>query len=224
VLDRDAQDRYRVQVIPLVNNPPFDLDETYASLELIPSGSTWSPMLGWHSYYGFPHQIGHASCIIIGVQSVLPHSTRGAYLVYRAYVYQISKIQNVAANLESLSKSLLTDNFPQETIEFDEGFVRTKSQTVEEHHIIEYHLIKVAADYYRKKKLLVFRTLVMSASELLLAASLSPCILVTAPIIEKTVSFEHVPVPEKHNMWVSLLQMLRAFLDTVSRLLKLHTP
>ena len=196
-LDRDESDTFNLTIQNLT-----DSEETIptraVAFELLPPGSKWAQVVGWHSYIGIPFPPKNPHWIALGGETVVEHPTRGAFPVFRAYTHQfplsvkrIELLRKLADSLYSLSDEEL------QAVNGANGLIRSTSQSPQEHQWIESWIIRYAANLYREQRTLpfLFRTLVLSESQLTGEKYPHPritnnptCMMATVPVIEKTFS------------------------------------
>lgn len=80
-LRRDEKDSYDISIHAGPGYCGDLLLKAAQLLELLPSGSNWAPALGWRSIYGMPLYVQEGQYIVIGVEEILRHPTRGAFPV-----------------------------------------------------------------------------------------------------------------------------------------------
>ncbi len=164
-LKRDERDDYALNLTALEAAPTVPLRREQV-LEIIPSGSSWSHLLGWHSYFGLPIPADNPRWVLVGVETVLPHPTRGAFPVLHAYAFAQPVGPLLPAHLERLAATINPDNRGVRRLRVHHGLIRALSRTAEEHRSIESWIIREASDMYRKGHPCHFRTLALVDSQL----------------------------------------------------------
>ncbi len=190
VQDRNDQDRYNIKVTPLsmVNSDSVCVSEKEA-LSFITVRSKWSHLVGWSSYFGqvFPHN--SKKLLIIGIETALPHETRGAYLIHKSYIYEFPPSRELISALRHLAQELcpIYDTAPSEK---KWGVIRAKSVSPEEHTQIERYILEHLASAYEHNTIAAFRTLVFTNSQL--SQENDHILVATTPNTKKIISNERL--------------------------------
>src|SRR5688572_15449568 len=136
-LDRDESDTFDLSIENL-----SDSEETVpvraTAFELLPAGSKWAQVVGWHSYIGIPFPPQKPQWIALGSETVVEHQTRGAFPVFRAYIHQFPLTSPLIERLDELAVGLyqLSDKEHKSVKDFN-GLIRATSQSPQEHRWIE---------------------------------------------------------------------------------------
>jgi hypothetical protein len=196
-LDRDESDTFSLTIQNRTDSVET-IPTRAVAFELLPTGSKWSSVVGWHSYIGIPFPPKHPQWIALGGETVVEHPTRGAFPVFRAYTHQFPLSVKLIELLGKLADSLysLSDKELQ-AVNGANGLIRSTSQSPQEHQWIESWIIRYAANLYSQQRSLpfLFRTLVLSESQLTGEKYPHPritndptCMMATVPSLEKTFS------------------------------------
>jgi hypothetical protein len=197
-LDRDESDTFDLSIENLSDSKEV-IPTRATAFELLPAGSKWTQVVGWHSYIGIPFPPQNPQWIALGGETVVQHQTRGAFPIFRAYTHQFPLSIHLIERLEKLANSLcLLSDEEQASVNSRNGLIRTISQSPHEHHWIESWIIRYAAKSYRKQRTFpfLFRTLALSESQLAgekyphpkIRSEPLDCVMATIPIIEKAFS------------------------------------
>ena len=83
---RDDQDSFAVDIrsLQVSGDLPWTTEEISP---LLPAGSKWSPALGWRSFSGVPFFFRQKRYLAIGVESIVPHPSRGAFATYKGFIF-----------------------------------------------------------------------------------------------------------------------------------------
>jgi len=199
-LDRDESDTFNLSIQNLSDSE--DVIPTRATaFELLPAGSKWTQVVGWHSYVGIPFPPQNPQWIALGAETIVQHPTRGAHPLFRAYTHHLPLSSNLIEHFEKLADSLYKlSTEEQKSVNGTNGLIRATSETPQEHHWIESWILRYAMKTYSGDMRLpiLFRTLVLSESQLTGEKYPHPkngneppdCMMATVPNIEKT--FSHV--------------------------------
>lgn len=193
-LDRDNTDKYALTITPAL------IDKSVA-LHLIPNGNLWSPALNWRSFFGIPipNAFGSIKWLTLGGETVVKHPNRGAYPVFRSYLFKFPISGEVIDALEALGNEVDTSKAIEENsqnINFANGLIRSVSKTPTQHQHLERWIIHYATKQYRKRIPFMFRTLLLNEQQLTNSKFPHPrllnnppdCMMCTVPQIEKTFS------------------------------------
>lgn len=197
-LDRDESDTFNLSIENLSDSKEV-IPTRATAFELLPAGSKWTQVVGWHSYIGIPFPPQNPQWIALGAETVVQHATRGAYPLFRAYTHQLPSSSNLIERLEKLADSLhILSIDEQKSVNGTNGLIRTTSETPQDHHWIESWILRYAMKTYTDNTRLpiLFRTLVLSESQLTAEKYPHPksgneppdCMMATVPAIEKTFS------------------------------------
>jgi hypothetical protein len=207
-LDRDESDTFDLSIENLTDSEAT-IPTRVTAFELLPAGSKWAQVVGWHSYIGIPFPPKNPEWIALGAETVVEHPTRGAFPLFRAYVHPFPLSSDLIECLEKFAASLHTlTGAEQGAVNGANGLIRTTSKSPQEHHWIESCIIRYAAAVYRKQTTapFLFRTLVLSESQLTGEKYPRPritadprCIMATVPAIEKLFSRVHLNSLQLHK-------------------------
>jgi len=169
--------------------PPLTEGE---AISLLPVGSNWLPAVGWHSYSGIPFSLDGEMWLAVGIETVKPHSPRGSYVTYCGFVYrlcdppvrQLTELANelspaIRSRLdedESASDGMATHGAALDRLTSNLSWLRrprtkralieASSRTPSEHVEVEAYILRTAAKCYSVGESLLFRTLILSQSQL----------------------------------------------------------
>jgi hypothetical protein len=195
-LGRDELDRFSIRLTGLSDEWEIEISKEDL-FHILPSGSEWSHLLGWHSYFGIPFSKGLSNGLVIGLESVVPHARRGAYPVLMAYIFPTPLSEETILNLQKLADEIDPNYVGQDKLKFAKGIIRTKSTTPDEHFWVAGEVIRIAVDFYRKAIPFCFRTLVLYEGQLGTCNSVDR-LLVTVPSTEEAFSGKN-----KLRLWLS---------------------
>jgi hypothetical protein len=177
-LGRDENDEYGFTVEPAEGLPcsPGQI------IDIMPAGSFWSHLLGWHSFVGIPFPEESPRWMALGVETVAPHPTRGAYLLFKAYLFELPLAEDAISRLESLAREMYPPAAPYRE---KEGFFSCDSMSAEEHAPIAARVIFTAAEFFRcrPQSAMLFRTAVMTEQQRFTRQR--PVFMVTVPPIRR---------------------------------------
>lgn len=206
--DRNEEDQYDLDIS--FNSKTLEITEQDI-YKLIPAGSQWSQLLGWHSYFGIPFPDSAPRALVIGVEAIAHHRWRGAYLVFHAYIFPFPVSLRLIDRLQHLVEEIYPSNEKEGKLNTVDGVVRTNSTNADEHVAVEGAIIRSAIKYYQKDVPLLFRTVVLLESQLLVADHIkTEKILATVPEIEETFSDAALKLLNRSKKKKSLLWYLRS--------------
>jgi len=156
-IDRDSNDEYRFLFDKLQQNGP-SLNRQDA-LKLIPTGSKWSHLIGWRSFFGLPIVTRKGRWLMLGVETAAPHPSRGAYLVFKAYLFPFPLSDAVWQTLAHLTNEISSPQHDAKLLKNPSGLVETHSPSSSAHRLIEGEMMRVALHAYRENTPFHFRTL-----------------------------------------------------------------
>lgn len=156
-IDRDGNDEYTFVFDRLQSNAGF-LDRSEV-LRLIPTGSHWSYMLGWRSFFGIPIMTRNSRWLALGVETAAPHPSRGSYLVYKAYIFPFPLATDVQQTIRAFANELSSQHNDISISRTTFGRIDARSQTLDAHHRIEGRIVRVSLQQYEKKVPFRFQTL-----------------------------------------------------------------
>jgi hypothetical protein len=208
-LDRDESDSFNLTIENLSNSEET-IPSRAVAFELLPAGSKWTQVVGWHSYIGIPFPPKNPQWIALGAETVVKHGTRGAYPLFCAYVHPFPLSVDLIGRLGKLAASLYQLSGQEaKSVNWTNGLIRATSQSPQQHQWIESWIIQYATKSYREQRSfpLVFRTLILSESQLLgekyphpkIANDPPNCMMATVPVIEKTFSPKHIIAVQAHK-------------------------
>lgn len=164
VLNYDQEYNLVVKPIPSATISQSFIDKVHG---LIPAGSRWSQLLGWHSYTGKPFKLDQKQYLALGVETVFEHETRGAYVAYKAYIFDFPLPQVCIDNLLSLAEDISEKNeFVNDEIKSFRGVILGRGNAPSEHQRTESWIIREAVTYYERNLLAAFRTLALLEEQL----------------------------------------------------------
>jgi hypothetical protein len=128
-------------------------------LPLLPRGSSWNPAVGWRSFVVIPFELPGVCAAAVGVEGVVPHASRGAFPVMRAF---LMPAENVPVALSRLAAGLPGTGRGAEWLERRCFIQISDARTPAEHQQHEGPMLRAAAEAwgFGEKKLL--RTLLLS--------------------------------------------------------------
>ena len=161
--DRDETDSYviNVRASEAGQDSLFSKEQV---LPLLPVGSHWDAAQGWRSFFGLPFSAHGESWVVLGVEGVVVHKTRGSYPVLHGLFFP-SRMVPESELLEMANKiapSTESNTEPKKTY----GVIAASSQSQEEHKHVEAWVIRRAVASYRAGVRLLFRTLVLSEDQI----------------------------------------------------------
>lgn len=202
-VNRNEQDGYAIRIVPggKVLVPRLTEADVIA---LLPAGSRWLPAVGWHSYFGVPFRFDGELWLALGVELVKRHHSRGAYILFVAFIFpfhrppirRLAELANElhmikhepasfnpagslsapSVNILDRAQKFLVDRFAKLGLRSDRyRVVEADSRTPAEHVRVEAEIIREAVESYKKNELFLFRTLLLSKSELHPPPSLVSC-------------------------------------------------
>jgi hypothetical protein len=160
-LGRNAEDEYALIVEPSGGLPCSESQ----LIDIMPASSTWSHILGWHSFVGIPFPAISPQWMAIGVESAIPHPTRGASCVFKAYLFSLPLTQQVSNNLQALAKEIC----PDISSKYKSGdIVEKKSESIEAHRRTAGEILLSSSNWLHKypTKPVLFRTIVLLENQL----------------------------------------------------------
>ena len=149
-------------------------------MNIVPTGSYWSYFLGWRDIFGIPISSGGSDWLAFGVETVLTHESRGAFLYLKALFLPLplnnsilEKLELFADKLFSSTKGEKIDRVKMLQMKRQKGELKyrkttnvaTDSKSIVEHGFYENWIINQACQFYRKRKIITFRTLAMKKSQ-----------------------------------------------------------
>jgi hypothetical protein len=165
---RDETDSY---AITIDNRSEFANDAISIAdlIPILPTGSSWAQALGWHSYIGIPFQTKSERWIAIGAEEIHKHASRGAFPIYKAYIFPFDMAPTVVSKrLERLATSISSSTMPFLYYGIiKEVVAKGRGINPDDHAKLEACIIRKASEYYRKSRALLFRSLILSEQTVL---------------------------------------------------------
>jgi hypothetical protein len=159
LFDRDPGDSYRIQIEPVVagaREPP-----RAQILPALPVGSRWADACGWESYVVFPpRSLPGLGAAIVGLESVVPHPSRGAYPIFAGAVVAAD---DVASVLQRLAGQLDPDG--EAAVPATHGVVTFSSREPRDHVEPAAWLLRAAAAAFAAGHPRLVRTVVLTEDE-----------------------------------------------------------
>lgn len=95
--DRDTSDSFTLTLQRLAAGEAAGQDvrqdvQKDQLLPLLPRGSRWHPALGWRSFVVLPFEVPGVCAAAVGMEGVVPHSSRGAFPIMRAFLMQADRV------------------------------------------------------------------------------------------------------------------------------------
>jgi hypothetical protein len=160
--DRDETDSYRLSLEPL-GEQAHPLPSKADILPLLPAGSRWVDAVGWRSFVALPFVAAQApDALLIGAEGVVPHLTRGAFPIARAFLIPRKA---AAAVLQELAARIHGGPGLEETSALTYGVIASTARTPSEHHPYEAWMLRQAAACYRSASAFLLRTLLLSEDQ-----------------------------------------------------------
>jgi len=156
-IDRDRDDEYTFVFDRLQSSARF-LDRSEV-LRLIPTGSHWSYLLGWRSFFGIPIMTRNSHWLVLGVETAAPHPSRGSYLVYKAYIFPFPLANDVQQKIRAFANEISSQRNDISMSRTTFGRIDARSQTLDAHRRIEGRIVRVSLQQYEKKVPFRFQTL-----------------------------------------------------------------
>lgn len=160
-LGRNDNDEYA-----LTMEPPEGLPCSQRQiLDLLPTGSFWSQLLGWHSFVGIPFPEDSPQWMAFGVETVAKHDSRGAYVIFKAHLFPFPLTDEVLGSLQALAKEI----YPAATPIYSLGDIKwAESHSVEDHSKITSQIILSAVKHFQQERNcpMLFRSVVLLENQL----------------------------------------------------------
>ena len=163
---RDESDSYIFE-FECINEENKHLLTKKDVMPLLPIGADWIGAVGWRSLFGIPFKVRENEWIGIGLREILRHSHRGAYPVQITYFFPLSK--KPIDELKRLATAISNERDYFYPFEKQSGMI--EDDNPEEHAKFERKIIEKAYRNYEENKSMMFNTLVLSNSEIEIAAS-----------------------------------------------------
>jgi len=169
VFGRGQDDSYVIDSASIREDAAFSANLSNDDMfELIPKGSLWASDIGWSRFLGIPFERGGRTWLFLGLEGVLPHSTRGGYPIVHGYVYLLADCALYVDGLLALARELHSTKKlwkPQSTA-FLYGTYKSDADCPERHRNAEAFIIRCAVQWYQDDSPLHFRTLLLSEDEM----------------------------------------------------------
>ena len=159
LFDRDETDSYRLQ-LEVLGDGTGVLSRAQI-LSILPVGSRWAPAVGWSSYVVVPPRMVESSDLaLVGLESILPHPSRGAYPIFGGLVVPVQRVADVLAKiadrLDPARRSHASEAF---------GAIASTAQTPEAHRVAEAQILRSASAAYGENEMLAVRTTLLTEDE-----------------------------------------------------------
>jgi hypothetical protein len=131
-------------------------------LPLLPRGSQWNPAVGWRSFVVLPFDVPGVCAAAVGVEGIVPHASRGAFPMMRAFLISAEKI---SVGLSQLA-ALLPDAGRISELLYRRCFIKTSdARSPREHQQWEGAMLRAAAEAWRAAEPRLLRTLLLSEDQ-----------------------------------------------------------
>jgi hypothetical protein len=128
-------------------------------LPLLPQGSRWNPAVGWRSFVVLPFERPGICAAAVGVEAVVPHASRGAFPIMRAF---LMPAENISPALCRLASGLPSPDRSPELLD-RRGVIRiSNARSPGEHEQHEGLMLRAAAESWRFGEPRLLRTLMLS--------------------------------------------------------------
>jgi hypothetical protein len=154
---RDASDSFSIAVERL--KPDGQDVRKDDLLPLLPRGSGWNGAVGWRSFVVLPFTLGAFSGAAVGVERVVPHLSRGAFPVLRAFLIVAGE---VGAALEHLVAEISARPSPVALPNRRGAVWRSDALSPAEHERHEAPLLAATAAAWRRGERTLLRTVLLS--------------------------------------------------------------
>ena len=168
LFDRDETDSFRIRLEPVrADRRQLTRSEVMPAL---PVGSRWADAVGWESYVVFP-SLAHVedAAVLIGLEYVVPHPSRGAYPVLAGVVVRAA---DVGGALSAIATGLDPEDKAGRVPDY--GVVASDAQSADEHRPIAAAILRAAGAAFVRGKQLKVRTAILTQDEVPLARTLLP--------------------------------------------------
>lgn len=174
-IDRDESDSYTLKFnqIPLISLRSLSKSK---AMSIVPTGSHWSYFLGWRDIFGVPIFGNEGDkWLSFGIETVLPHEARGAYLYLKAFFLPFPLENTVLDKIDEFADVLFDystetkkiNNCNKIELKFRGSTqINASSSSMCTHKEIEAWIIREANQRYRKGETFLFRTLVMKKKQI----------------------------------------------------------
>jgi hypothetical protein len=133
-----------------------------ALLPLLPRGSQWNPAVGWRSFVVLPFVVPGVCAAAVGVEGIVPHASRGAFPVMRAFLISAEKI---SVALAELAASLPDAGRISESLHRRRFIKTSEARSPREHQQWEGAMLRAAAEAWRSGEAKLLRTLMLSEDQ-----------------------------------------------------------
>jgi len=160
LFDRDETDSYCLR-LEVIQGRQVQLGRADV-MPALPIGSRWTGAIGWESYVLFPvsHRVNGLALAIAGLEYVIEHPTRGAYVVFGGVVIPVAAVQGIASALaDRLHLS------PGLQVQPTRGVVISRAMCLEEHRKAAAWILRAGGASYSLRKLQIVRTVLMTQDE-----------------------------------------------------------
>jgi len=163
-ISRDRNDEYTF-IFEILQKNAQSLDRKEV-LRLIPTGSHWSYLLGWRSFFGIPILTKNSRWLMLGVETAAPHPSRGSYLVYKAYIFPFPLTADVQQKIHAFAHEISSqcNDITRHSTPF--GRIDTRSPTLAAHRPIEGQIVRLSLQQYARNIPFHFHTLATRREQL----------------------------------------------------------
>jgi hypothetical protein len=211
---RDEEDNYVIRFKGTEENALLKEDV----VPLMPKGSQWRPGLDWRSFFGRFLNVRGRCWLALGGQRIVPHPSRGAYPIFRAYLFPFDHPHStsfygrpVSEVTQALSRAVgvLSANPTPLTIGRGvSGVIKTENTTPSDHIRLEASIMEAANDAYQFGRHLEFSTLILCDGEFEDLGAHHGCgetgdasfIVGTVPSITRSFSKQHREWLQQHGL------------------------
>jgi hypothetical protein len=128
-------------------------------LPLLPRGSHWNPAVGWRSFVVLPFDIPGICAAAVGVEGVVPHASRGAFPIMRAF---LMPAKSIPVALSQLAATLPATGGISELLDRRCFIKISDARSPSEHERYEGPMLRAAAEAWRFGEQKLLRTLMLS--------------------------------------------------------------
>ena len=162
-VDRDESDSYDLSLsrYALGNSGIASNLQSSDLMNLLPTGTSFRKAVGWRNIFGAQFFCHSSSFAVIGIEQIVPHSSRGAFP--RSSIYLYSDLALAAAGLRQLGSQL---PMPVKYANKWYGIYNCNSQTPDAHRAYEASTISCAIHHWTSGTRFLFRTLLIDESSL----------------------------------------------------------
>lgn len=156
--DRDSSDSFAVTVDRLTSDPGGEVRKDDL-LPLLPRGSRWNAAVGWRSFVVQPFELPGICGAAVGVEAVVPHPSRGAFPIMRAF---LMRAESVSPALFQLAGALSAAVLSVGALEQRELVWSSAARSPQEHQHYEALMLAAVAEAWRRSEPRLLRTIVLS--------------------------------------------------------------